>query len=123
MIDTADAGRATDGSRRERLEAARHGFAAWRKGGPYPSERQRGTIREDYSTVGNAWNDFTHDQARWRTDFEYELIDAGDVAADATSTSRSNMRRRQLTTSWLELGKATGPHHDPAHPHEEHAHA
>jgi len=38
----------------------------WRLWGPYLSERQWGTVREDYSNDGNAWNYFTHDQARSR---------------------------------------------------------
>jgi hypothetical protein len=38
----------------------------WRHWGPYLSERQWGTVREDYSADGNAWNYFTHDQARSR---------------------------------------------------------
>ncbi len=38
----------------------------WRKWGPYLSERQWGTVREDYSEGGDAWNYFTHDQARSR---------------------------------------------------------
>jgi hypothetical protein len=38
----------------------------WRKWGPYLSERQWGTVREDYSRDGNAWDYFTHDQARSR---------------------------------------------------------
>jgi Glycosyl hydrolase family 63 C-terminal domain len=49
-----------------RLEEARTGRAAWKKWGPYLSERQWGTVREDYSEDGNAWNYFTHDQARSR---------------------------------------------------------
>ena len=36
------------------------------KWGPYLSERQWGTVREDYSEGGDAWNYFTHDQARSR---------------------------------------------------------
>ncbi len=48
-----------------RLEQAREG-AAWRKWGPYLSERQWGTVREDYSKDGNAWDYFSHDQARSR---------------------------------------------------------
>jgi hypothetical protein len=48
-----------------RLEQARNG-ADWRKWGPYLSERQWGTVREDYSDNGDAWNYFTHDQARSR---------------------------------------------------------
>ncbi len=38
----------------------------WKKWGPYLSERQWGTVREDYSEGGDAWNFFTHDQARSR---------------------------------------------------------
>ena len=49
-----------------RLEAARTGAAAWKAWGPYLSERQWGTVREDYSANGDAWNYFTHDQARSR---------------------------------------------------------
>ena len=48
-----------------RLEDARTG-TPWRKWGPYLSERQWGTVREDYSEGGDAWNYFTHDQARSR---------------------------------------------------------
>jgi hypothetical protein len=38
----------------------------WRKWGPYLSERQWGTVREDYSANGNAWDYFSHEQARSR---------------------------------------------------------
>jgi hypothetical protein len=49
-----------------RLEEAGQGKVPWRKWGPYLSERQWGTVREDYSGSGDAWNYFTHDQARSR---------------------------------------------------------
>jgi hypothetical protein len=49
-----------------RLEAARHASVPWKSWGPYLSERQWGTVREDYSEGGGAWNYFTHDQARSR---------------------------------------------------------
>ena len=49
-----------------RLEQVRTSKAHWRKWGPYLSERQWGTVREDYSQDGNAWDYFTHDQARSR---------------------------------------------------------
>ncbi|MGA9235645.1 MAG: hypothetical protein WBV91_12525, partial [Desulfobacterales bacterium] len=49
-----------------RLEEARTKKAPWKKWGPYLSERQWGTVREDYSESGDAWNYFTHDQARSR---------------------------------------------------------
>ena len=39
---------------------------AWKRWGPYLSERQWGTVREDYSEGGDAWNYFTHDHARSR---------------------------------------------------------
>ncbi len=48
----------------KRLAAARDG--GWRQWGPYLSERQWGTVREDYSDDGDAWNYFTHDMARSR---------------------------------------------------------
>lgn len=49
-----------------RLEAARTGKVPWKKWGPYLSERQWGTVREDYSENGDAWSFFTHDHARSR---------------------------------------------------------
>ena len=49
-----------------RLEEARVANVPWRKWGPYLSERQWGTVREDYSDDGNAWDYFSHDQARSR---------------------------------------------------------
>src|ERR1700709_1087107 len=49
-----------------RLDEVRENKAPWKKWGPYLSERQWGTVREDYSEGGNAWDYFTHDQARSR---------------------------------------------------------
>src|SRR5215470_2177959 len=49
-----------------RLEQDRLGRQPWRKWGPYLSERQWGTVREDYSPHGNAWDYFSHDHARSR---------------------------------------------------------
>jgi hypothetical protein len=51
---------------RTRLTEAREQRAPWKKWGPYLSERQWGTVREDYSQDGNAWNYFSHDHARSR---------------------------------------------------------
>src|SRR6266446_7971172 len=51
---------------RQRIEQSRQGVKAWRRWGPYLSERQWGTVREDYSPGGTAWDYFTHDQARSR---------------------------------------------------------
>ncbi len=49
-----------------RLEAARERNEPWKRWGPYLSERQWGTVREDYSESGDAWNYFSHDDARSR---------------------------------------------------------
>jgi hypothetical protein len=50
----------------KRLDEERAAGVPWKKWGPYLSERQWGTVREDYSEAGDAWNYFTHDQARSR---------------------------------------------------------
>ena len=49
-----------------RLEAANAGKELWRRWGPYLAERQWGTVREDYSPGGDAWDYFPHDHARSR---------------------------------------------------------
>src|SRR6476620_4355356 len=49
-----------------RLTEAREQKIPWKKWGPYLSERQWGTVREDYSDNGDAWGYFPHDQARSR---------------------------------------------------------
>jgi len=51
---------------KQRLQESREGIA-WKRWGPYLSERQWGTVREDYSENGDAWNYFSHDQSRSRT--------------------------------------------------------
>jgi len=51
---------------KQRLKEANDNVAPWRKWGPYLSERQWGTVREDYSDNGDAWNYFTHDHSRSR---------------------------------------------------------
>jgi hypothetical protein len=51
---------------KQRMLEQNKGEAAWRLWGPYLSERQWGTVREDYSEYGNAWDYFSHDQARSR---------------------------------------------------------
>ncbi len=57
---------AVDVTEQKRLNDAREAGVPWKKWGPYLSERQWGTVREDYSEDGNAWDYFTHDQARSR---------------------------------------------------------
>src|SRR5439155_16859748 len=46
------------------LALSRDRHAAWREWGPYLSERQWGTVREDYSTSGDAWNYFSRSEER-----------------------------------------------------------
>jgi len=48
-------------------EQSRLKDATWKKWGPYVSDRQWGTVREDYSANGDAWNYITHDMARSKT--------------------------------------------------------
>jgi hypothetical protein len=71
--DGAAGGEKGDGQRHDlmataegrRLAEARRG-EAWRRWGPYLSDRQWGTVREDYSSGGTAWDYFPHDEARAR---------------------------------------------------------
>src|SRR5712675_236324 len=58
--------RSVDVVEQRRLNDARETGIPWKKWGPYLSERQWGTVREDYSESGDAWNYFTHDQSRSR---------------------------------------------------------
>jgi hypothetical protein len=57
---------AFDVTEQKRLNDAREAGVPWKKWGPYLSERQWGTVREDYSDDGNAWDYFSHDQSRSR---------------------------------------------------------
>ena len=50
----------------QRLEESRQRRAHWKRWGPYLSERQWGTVREDYSESGDAWSYFPHDHSRSR---------------------------------------------------------
>ena len=52
---------------RHRLQEVREDKQPWYRWGPYLSERQWGTVREDYSPNGEAWDFLTHDQARSHT--------------------------------------------------------
>ena len=57
MTQTAEHQRLSEDDRRE---------VNWKRWGPYLSERQWGTVREDYSADGNVWSYFTHDESRSR---------------------------------------------------------
>jgi hypothetical protein len=54
------------GAEQRRLEERNAGVGAWHLWGAYLSERQWGTVREDYSATGDAWNSFPHAHARSR---------------------------------------------------------
>ena len=51
----------------QRLKSYRERKSNWKNWGPYVSERAWGTVREDYSAAGDAWEYFPHDHARSRT--------------------------------------------------------
>ena len=51
---------------KSRLQESRDIGNLWKLWGPYLSERQWGTVREDYSASGDAWGYFSHDQSRSR---------------------------------------------------------
>ena len=56
----------TPSAEQRRLDEDAHRDLDWRRWGPYLSERQWGTVREDYSQSGSAWEYFPHDHARSR---------------------------------------------------------
>jgi hypothetical protein len=65
-VSRQPATQAAEPSERARLAEDPRGRRAWRRWGPYLAERQWGTVREDYSADGNAWDYFPHDMAPWR---------------------------------------------------------
>jgi hypothetical protein len=96
-----------DGPETRRLIEAREQHIPWKQWGPYLSERQWGTVREDYSTDGSAWNYFTHDQARSRAYGWGE--DGGDERQHLPSPRSRGLFRRDVRHSWrLSAGPAQG---------------
>ena len=69
------------------------GAGEWKQLGPYLSERAWGTVREDYSADGDAWEYFPHEHARSRA---YRWSEDG-LAASATSSSACASRSRSGT--------------------------
>jgi hypothetical protein len=65
-VPPRSAGNARSTAEHRRLRQCEEEQAGWKKWGPYLSERQWGTVREDYSEGGDAWNYFPHDHARSR---------------------------------------------------------
>src|SRR6478609_7063061 len=49
---------------KKRLQENKAGIASWKNWGPYVTDRQWGTVREDYSKTGEAWEFVSHDMAR-----------------------------------------------------------
>jgi hypothetical protein len=65
-VESNSVPRFSDVTEQKRLNEAREAGIPWKKWEPYLSERQWGTVREDYSQDGNAWAYFNHDQSRSR---------------------------------------------------------
>ncbi len=84
-----------------RLQENYSGRAAWLQWGPYLSERQWGTVREDYSTDGSAWDYFPHDQARSRVYRwgEDGIAGISDDYHDYVSLSRCGMAKTPFSKS------------------------
>ena len=66
VVGSTEPPRFVDVTEQKRLNDAREAGIPWKKWGPYLSERQWGTVREDYSQDGNAWAYFSHDHSRSR---------------------------------------------------------
>src|SRR5438067_9554445 len=75
-----------------RLEDARERRAHWQRWGPYLSERAWGTVREDYSAYGEAWEYFPHDHARARA---YRWNEDG-IAGHQRSSPEPLLRHRHV---------------------------
>ena len=66
MSQTPSKASQPDTAEHRRLTEDKNRVQNWKRWGPYLSERQWGTVREDYSAGGDSWRDFTHDQSRAR---------------------------------------------------------
>jgi hypothetical protein len=73
--------RSDESAERRRLAEADDGSAPWREWGPYLAERAWGTVREDYSADGDAWQYFPHDHARSRV-FRWNEDGLGGICDD-----------------------------------------
>ena len=85
-----------------RLANDKSGGENWRKWGPYVSERQWGTVREDYSATGTAWDYLPHDHARSRA---YRWGEDGIAGfSDDNSISACRLRFGMARTLFLKSG-------------------
>ena len=89
----------------KRLNDARDQGIPWKKWGPYLSERQWGTVREDYSEDGNAWDYFTHDQAR---SWAYRWGEDGMEGSATTSNSSASPWRSGTSATPSSRSGCTG---------------
>jgi hypothetical protein len=102
-----------DTAEKKRLDEAGAKGIPWRRWGPYLSERQWGTVREDYSDNRDAWGYFSHDQARSRA---YHW---GEDRIAGISDDKQRLRvlsRRQRRRAWSESSNRmdwTGSRTDP----------
>src|SRR5215475_11538458 len=85
-----------------RLNEAREKGIPWKKWGPYLSERQWGTVREDYSHDGNAWNYFPHDHARSRA-YRWGEDGLGGISDDQKHTATTEIYTLSLRDAILEV--------------------
>jgi hypothetical protein len=97
-----------------RLDEFKLGTAPWKKWGPYLSERQWGTVREDYSDDGNAWDYFSHDQSRsrtyrWGEDGLAGISDDHQVLCFALALVNPD-RLRRILTIMLDENEFLGPY-------------
>src|SRR5206468_141058 len=95
-----------------RIAEATRRVAHWRRWGPYLSERQWGTVREDYSPGGTAWEYFPHDHARSRA---YRW---GEDGLAGISDNHRRLRRRSLLRRRRRVRE--GRHRRDADPHRGH---
>ena len=89
---------------RDRLNEVPHGRAPWRHWGPYLSERAWGTVREDYSPGGDAWQYFPHEHARSRARHrsQQQRLDAAD-AERVEAHAKADQRRSLVEIGQFEL--------------------
>lgn len=82
---------------RRRLQEVTSHAVPWRKWGPYVAERQWGTVREDYSSLGTAWETVSHDHARSQA---YRWGEEGIAGISDDGQHLCFVRRQHLWDSW-----------------------
>jgi hypothetical protein len=92
----------------KRLQEDRARKANWKRWGPYLSERQWGTVREDYSASGAAWDYFPHDHARSRAYRwgEDGLLGLHQLSQEKYSFAPSQLSANDSLAGWLLIGSS-----------------